>query len=348
MAFLKRILDAFKSSDAATSQLPPGSDKTRRYLSVDIDQAARESQLLISYVSAEAGIEVDQTVVQKIVNAKYRSQRGDWDAQSEVEFWVALDTMTRAIHPVTMESLIATKPLVRKGRQRASPAQRAVSRYRVLAVLSLLVLLTLQIYWLVGAHANLELNQRTQEIAVADEEIQYIEQAHGDTAGTYDDANLDSLSEKRRAMIRDQEAHFQLLRSWNKKMWLFPTGQTLAGGVTEYRSRQHASELGQVEARIETLTAGLDSGGYAQGIDEPGQQAITRQRIEGELAGLRRAQATLALQPVAEKESNELAAQQLAAHLVVTSLDNTFCRWCTASSARPCSCSAGCRKRSGI
>ena len=106
--------------------------------------------------------------------------------------------------------------------------------------------------------------------------------------------------------------------------WLFPTGRRLAGGVTEYRSRQHTSELSQVEARIETLTASLDSGGYTEGIDNPGQKTIAKRRIEGEIVGLQRARATMALQPIAEKESNELAAQQLAAHLVVTSLDEYF------------------------
>ena len=322
MPFLKRVFDAFKGSDAATSPSSPDGDKRLEFLSVDIDHAAREAQLLVAYVS-EAGIEVDETVLRKIVDSKYRSRRGDWDTESEAEFWLALDTMTRAIQPVTMGSLISTKPLVGKGRQRASPAQQAIRRYRVLAILSLVVLLTLQIYWLIGAHTNRQLKLSGEALVELREEIQNIEEAHGTTSGALLDANLESLRAKRGAMVQDMEARSQLLSSWNQ-IWLFPTGGTLIGKPNEYRSFLHKSDLRQVDTQIKTLTDSLDSDGYKQGIDDPGQQALKKQEIEEELVGLRRAKAALDIQQFNDTELYELAMQRMAATLAVRSLHEYF------------------------
>ncbi len=58
-----------RGSDAASSQSPPNGADKPEFLSVDVDQAVREAQLLAAYAS-EAGIEVNAAVLRKIVDSK--------------------------------------------------------------------------------------------------------------------------------------------------------------------------------------------------------------------------------------------------------------------------------------
>lgn len=109
-----------------------------------------EAQLLLAY-AARNGLDIDKTVVTDIVQAKRWLDQQEWNAEREIHFWTAFNTLAKKVHPVSVASLKATHSF-RAGKAYAdSPAKQTVSFYQKWSVFILVLLLMLQIYWLVGS-----------------------------------------------------------------------------------------------------------------------------------------------------------------------------------------------------
>jgi hypothetical protein len=133
-----------------------------------LTQAVRESRLLLTY-AAQAGLELDEKMLQILVNAQYHLDQDDWTNEDEADFWQAFSTLNVIIKPVTLESLKAVALVdTKSSRFRLlkiffSKAYRAVGLYIVLSLLYMFLLLTFQVYWLTGKKLTQNLTTLTRE-----------------------------------------------------------------------------------------------------------------------------------------------------------------------------------------
>lgn len=141
-------------------------------LKIGLEMAVYEAQLLLDY-AAKQGLKIEENSVKSIIHLKVLLQEGQWTSEDEINFWVAFSSLAEMVKPVTIASLKASTeqysnksrgPLTRKG-QNVSPASRAVRRYRNWTVYTLVVLLIIQIYWLVGSKVIIDLEELPKKIS---------------------------------------------------------------------------------------------------------------------------------------------------------------------------------------
>ncbi len=122
-----------------------------------ITKAVDEIQLILEYISIN-GIEVDKDVLKILINARTELKKDKFSSDKEVEFWQAYTKISKAIFPVTLESIKSTKNefgkkgifgrLMKGGK--VSDARRSLMGYRLIAIFVLISVLVIQIVWLIG------------------------------------------------------------------------------------------------------------------------------------------------------------------------------------------------------
>ena len=129
-------------------------------------QAVADAFLLMAH-AVRRGIDVPVEIVSEIVKARTSEESGNWTEDGEAAFWRAVSRLAQLVRPVTVESLRAAQ--LRP--QRVGPARllnyilpglsfarSAVFRYGALAVLALVLLLSSQIYWVIGSRIVKEID----------------------------------------------------------------------------------------------------------------------------------------------------------------------------------------------
>lgn len=122
-----------------------------------LQEAVQDAQTLLAH-AARAGTALDPAIVAKVVSTGTLCEGGSITDAQESDFWGAFDTLSKAVNPVSVSSLRATMDshtpsgsgLLSLKAGHSSLARRAVRWYTGIAILSLLVLLLFQIYWLFG------------------------------------------------------------------------------------------------------------------------------------------------------------------------------------------------------
>jgi len=121
-------------------------------------EALIDAERLLAHAS-EYGIKLDPKFIKAIVNAKKNNQENEWPEQEEIDFWIAFQVLSKAVEPVSIDSLRASSiPAKPKrnlwtriwGAKPKSMVERSVSFYRRFALIAMLGMLALQIYALIG------------------------------------------------------------------------------------------------------------------------------------------------------------------------------------------------------
>jgi hypothetical protein len=189
-----------------------------------LKQAIEDTLQFISY-AAHRGIPLENDELRKVIEA-YRA--GDAvTAEQEQNFWSAATAISKAVAPVTIESLQASAE-----RFSANPgsAARAARSYRIRTGATLVTLLLFQIYWLIGATVTSDLNEIRKRLLTLDTEDIRLPGVK-EPKGT--DRNHQTLNTQREALIagilRDRisaATDFEVLKSWNIAKHLLLWGQT--------------------------------------------------------------------------------------------------------------------------
>ena len=120
-------------------------DERRPVERTTLKDALADSDLMLAY-AAHRGIDIDKDVVTKLVAAIEAGRVGCLTEQQELDFWLAHTTLSKVIRPVDSDSL---RCAVSEGPM--SLADAAARRYRFKTIITLVLLLVFQIYWLIGA-----------------------------------------------------------------------------------------------------------------------------------------------------------------------------------------------------
>lgn len=127
----------------------------------ELEIAITKAQILLSYSSQE-GFVLDDSVVEPLIEARKAIADGK-PVPNEKNFWIAYAKLSKAVDPVTVNSLIAVRegaeerdnllwklfPKLRPEKEK-SIARRSVERYRRQFWITMLAMLAVQIYWVVG------------------------------------------------------------------------------------------------------------------------------------------------------------------------------------------------------
>ncbi len=130
--------------------------------------------VLIIMTASKNAIALDADTVATIIEAKNMHQKSGLDTQTESDFWNAYEQAAQAIKPITIDSIKATydphpthnslfsRLFLRKN---VPLSRRCASNYKIISLVTLLFLITIQIYWYIGWSVTTDINSQTQTIS---------------------------------------------------------------------------------------------------------------------------------------------------------------------------------------
>lgn len=223
-------------------------------------EAVDDAQILLSY-SAESGLDVANEATRTIATASEQLTSGDLSAEQETNFWSAFNTLSKAVSPVTVSSLRSTMdsyaPITtRYGRRvRRSEARKAVGFYTVIAIVTLVPLLLLQIYWLFGAAVTNDISHVRKELDVVEQEMNKLKlsvpptkPARPELAAAAEGERMNNLKATQISLMEQKAVNYELLKTWGRPWeWLVPRPVGQSG-----------NPIGENNARIRTAPIVLD------------------------------------------------------------------------------------------
>ena len=180
--------------------------------SQDIIALVNDAQHLLNYMSRDGAIQLESSIANSIVEAKFKIQNNQWQAQDEAAFLLNYDALSHAIHPVTIDSIDSIIPEKNKEKRPLTQAESAVSWYRRYALISLVVLLVIQVYYLFGANLNSNLKQAFKDKTSLTLQLDTL--ASNSLTNDYIE-----ISQSLETIEQQFDANYSLLKSWNR-IWM--------------------------------------------------------------------------------------------------------------------------------
>jgi hypothetical protein len=193
---------------------------------ISLNRALENTFKMMDYAT-HRGIALDIKAVEKVVAAGKAVRENTITDTQEVAFWASASEISKAITPVTIDSLNATLPRKRRwsGWSAKSFAATAAARYRVVTVITLIALLLFQIYWLIGATVLTDLKEIRAKLEKIEPDYDSTKQLLEElqTANRPEDQaqirklKSESNSIDSRILIERVSAatNFEVLRNWN-------------------------------------------------------------------------------------------------------------------------------------
>jgi len=135
-----------------------------------------------------------------------------------------------------------------------------VFHYKALAIISLIVLLILQVYLIIGITAKTKSNdlfKQKEAIRTEIKEIKHLKElTHEDSKS---DAHVMELQTQYKEIEQRQDANYELLRTWNK-IWLALLSKgEFQGKITEYQEIVYNARFVELEKSIQSQREQLDN-----------------------------------------------------------------------------------------
>ncbi len=241
-------------------------------ITIDVKHAVHEAQLLVAY-TAEAGIDVNQDYVNKIIESKFAVETPDWNATDEVEFWMAYNYMANTVKPVTIVSLNATKlPTGNNAKKSSIMANKVARNFRIFALVSLLALLGIQIYWIIGVKAIKKISVLfSEENHIKEQRDELLQESEYDELLTNkkDDRTrkeLKALNVKLSVIQQEMDANYELLCSWNSYWLTALFKDRFEGKVNPYRESSIKAQIINLEEKIKKTQSEIKNGDTPENI----------------------------------------------------------------------------------
>jgi len=206
-----------------------------------LSEAVKNSELLLNYVT-EQGMKIDDEVTHKIVKAKYLEQNKAWTEAEEATFWNTFRQITKAVKPVSIESILAATeqkslPIfwftqIFGIKTRTTLAKRAVRRHTIGAFVSLILLLVCQVYFVTLSTLLIEVN-------ISEENIKDVKNKMSQFAKVEDDKSaqveIAQLSLRLEDLAEERRVNLEMLGQWQRpfSFYLFGINTTLSSSEKE-------------------------------------------------------------------------------------------------------------------
>src|SRR5689334_9074528 len=144
-----------------------------------LSAAVFDAQILLGY-AAQKGLDVDDQIIKTVVECASAVREVTLKDEQEIAFWAAFKSLAKVVSPVSVSSLRATMDSHRQGHTtlfgidvgRSSTARWAVRRYTIFIVTILVVLLSVQIYWVFGNSIISDIQNNKKQITALESQIQ--------------------------------------------------------------------------------------------------------------------------------------------------------------------------------
>ncbi len=205
-------------------------------ISEDMAQIICDSQKLIAHLAKSGSIELDPKVTGVLVSAKKKLLDKEWSVQEENEFLVTFDKLATQAHPVNIDSLNAIFPAEASDKSKnKSDADKAVSWYRRYTMVTLIILLVCQVYWLVGHDLRTNLQNLFEQRELTQSLI---------TQGKTHELGDPLLAVQLQVQNQKLDANYKLLMLWNQA-WLY--GATFSDAMPRYFQAKYEQEKRTLE-----------------------------------------------------------------------------------------------------
>ncbi|WP_340149890.1 hypothetical protein [uncultured Sneathiella sp.] len=252
-------------SRQSTSETSASDGKETTGLGETILRASLADANLLIMTAAERGIPLDEDVTRAIFDTEDAMNKNMMTPAITNGFWQAYERLSHSLSPITVSSIRATRDLRQlksgvwgyvQGKMHIPFSRKCAFRYQLLSILTLLSLITLQVFWAIGNTLVADIREQSNRIIVLKTQINNADSASHRTptdglpqrtvTGTETDdtttdtsnnipvttsAALSDTQELNRQIdeyISWREAEFIELRNWNHQ-WgtvLFFTAQT--------------------------------------------------------------------------------------------------------------------------
>jgi hypothetical protein len=192
--------------------------------------AVLDAQILLGY-AAQKGLDVDDQVIKTVVECASAVRGVTLKDEQEIAFWAAFKTLAKAVSPVSVSSLRATMDSHRQAHTlffgidvgRSSTARWAVRRYTIFIVAILVVLLSVQIYWVFGSSIISDIQSNKKQITALESQIQTVKSSRPLTktvsgplirTSAVDDPELGILQRQLDSRKLQQKTSYHLLDTW--------------------------------------------------------------------------------------------------------------------------------------
>ncbi len=243
-------------------------------------QHAVDDALLLVLTASENAVPLSDDTILSIVTMKDVLEKGQSTITEEARFWSAYEAAAQCLKPITINSIKATydpdpvhQPfwLSLFSNRKTPLSRKCATSYKFLSMVTLLVLISLQVYWYFGQSILADINSQSQSIAELRQEILKIKaQANSADARA---ANATSPPNRRpvsktqllRAQISEhtewKDAAMGHLVQWNQVWRLldFRPTQTIAPNTSEVYSVGIAdrSQFVAAENTLEAITTDI-------------------------------------------------------------------------------------------
>jgi len=190
--------------------------------------ALKNAELILAY-AAERGLDIKKSDIKTLVEAKIWEEKSEWNSEREIEFWVTYKTISKQIQPITISSLRASKKKrishpnwwqkIWKTKYKTSLAHKAVTRYTIVALIAMVLMLIIQIYALKGTTLLNNIQSSNQEMQIIENRLSELILIIGE-----DGNNRSAVLEKTQLEIKNEElakevaSSTELLNRWIKMM----------------------------------------------------------------------------------------------------------------------------------
>lgn len=257
-------------NQAAAQNPPPPPVPIASQKNPCLAEALQDVQLLLAFAS-QNGKDVDAAVVKTIVEAGSRLADGGLEEEEEVAFWDAYNKLAKKVAPVSVTSLKATlDSLAGRGNTvlfgvrigGSSLARKAVVFYTFIAVVTLLLILLFQVYWLFGTSITTDIQKTRKEAADVELKLRTLQRASAQpidkklppTEGRKaEDPDILPLKVQAKNLSLRKETGYELL-----KLWSTPWKGFVPKLASSTDDDPGASQAGEHIARFETALSMLE------------------------------------------------------------------------------------------
>ncbi|MBQ3657460.1 MAG: hypothetical protein II956_11535 [Bacteroidales bacterium] len=195
--------------------------------SMNIERA----ELVLSYIINQ-GIDISEELVKVVVDSKFMSHQKKWNPEIEVKFRMAYKELTKIIKPVTVDSLISSRPKPISGngafekmltfvgkKERNAFSHISARGYTIGTIITMVFLLFIQIYFYIGSTRLANISECETEIEAKESrlsELLLVKEVNDDNIAVNNEYervfnNILELDEKRKSNI-------EMLRPWTKRV----------------------------------------------------------------------------------------------------------------------------------
>ena len=242
-----------EDDSAVPGTVDPGADAPQGaapQMNPCLAEAVKNAQIMLAYATqrgqeAEPKKLVQPDVVTVVVETSSLLAKGRITAAQEARFWSALDALGKAIHPVSVTSLRATLDsfagdtvILGMKLGRRSLARRAVMVNTWIAVVTLVLLLVAQIYWLFGSSITADIQNTNKQIAEVESRLGALRKAVSAgsaardkpapaEAGQAADPDIALLVAQQKNLSLRKRSSYQLLKVWSRPWEVEDTTQVV-------------------------------------------------------------------------------------------------------------------------